>query len=51
MVKPSVTGQPGIGWRLPSKGSLSLVKPSNFVPMIQAFWTNSNCRPMLALMP
>ena len=48
--KLSVTAHPGMGWRLPSRGSLSAVTPLNLVFMIQAPCTNSNWREMFALM-
>jgi hypothetical protein len=47
--KAPVTGHPGSGARLPSRGSLSSDSPPNFVPIIQALCTNSNWRAIFAL--
>ena len=45
-VKSLVTGQPGAAAHAPRSGSLSFVRPDNFVFVIQAFWRNSNSREM-----
>jgi hypothetical protein len=41
-------GPSRVGFRLPRRGSLSPVIPSNFVLISHAFCTNSNCRKMFA---